>query len=138
MKQLFADNKGRIDDFISVDGLGASITNIGVGSYPYKVTFSGPGGHSYGSFNVGRAGGGTSVNAIPFDAWMEVDMRSADVKSLEALHTKFKQSVEESVAEENTRWHNQGPVSASSELVGLRPAGATPERSPIVQTAIAG
>ncbi|NIT85528.1 MAG: M20/M25/M40 family metallo-hydrolase, partial [Gemmatimonadetes bacterium] len=28
------------------------------------------------SYNVGRIGGGTSVNSIPFEAWMEVDMRS--------------------------------------------------------------
>jgi acetylornithine deacetylase/succinyl-diaminopimelate desuccinylase-like protein len=164
MKQLFGDYKGKIDDFVSVDGLGTGITNIGVGSYRYKVTFTGPGGHSYGAFgmanpiqamgramakidafevpaqpkttfNVGRVGGGTSVNAIPFEAWMEVDMRSADVKSLEALHTKFKTALQESVAEENARWKNKGPVSVSPELVGLRPAGNTPESSPIVQTA---
>jgi len=166
MKQLFGDHKGQIDDFISVDGLGTGITNIGVGSYRYKVTFTGPGGHSYGAFgmanpiqamgraiakidafevpaqpkttfNVGRVGGGTSVNAIPFEAWMEVDMRSADIKSLEALHAKFKTALNESVAEENARWNNKGPVSVSPELVGLRPAGKTPESSPIVQTAIA-
>ena len=53
MKELFGETlKGRIDAFISVDGLGASITNIGVGSYRYKVTFKGPGGHSYGSFGM--------------------------------------------------------------------------------------
>jgi acetylornithine deacetylase/succinyl-diaminopimelate desuccinylase-like protein len=166
MKQLFADMKGKIDDFISVDGLGTGITNVGVGSYRYRVTFSGPGGHSYGSFgmanpiqamgraiakidafqvptqpkttfNVGRVGGGTSVNAIPFDAWMEVDMRSADIKSLEDLHSKFKAALQESVAEENARWNNKGSVSVSPELVGLRPAGNTPESSPIVQIAIA-
>jgi acetylornithine deacetylase/succinyl-diaminopimelate desuccinylase-like protein len=165
MKQLFADHKGQIDSFISVDGLGVGITNIGVGSYRYKVTFTGPGGHSYGAFgmanpiqamgraiakidafqvpanpkttfNVGRVGGGTSINAIPFEAWMEVDMRSADVKSLEALHAKFKAALNESVAEENARWNNKGPVSVSPELVGLRPAGVTPESSPLVQTAI--
>jgi acetylornithine deacetylase/succinyl-diaminopimelate desuccinylase-like protein len=166
MKQLFADMQGKIDSFISVDGLGTGITNIGVGSYRYRVTFSGPGGHSYGAFgmanpiqamgraiakidafevpsqpkttfNVGRVGGGTSVNAIPFDAWMEVDMRSADVKSLEALHTKFKAALNDAAAEENARWKNKGPVSVSPELVGLRPAGKTPESSAIVQTAIA-
>ena len=28
------------------------------------------------SYNVGRLGGGTSVNSVPFEAWIEVDMRS--------------------------------------------------------------
>lgn len=164
MKELFGDMKGQIDDFISVDGLGTGITNVGVGSYRYKVIFSGPGGHSYGAFgmanpiqamgraiakidafevptqpkttfNVGRVGGGTSVNAIPFEAWMEVDMRSADVKSLEALHSKFKTAMNDAVTEENARWNGKGPVKVSPELVGLRPAGNTPESSAIVQTA---
>jgi len=166
MKELFGNSlRGSIDKFISVDGTGASITNIGVGSYRYKVTFKGPGGHSYGSFgmanpiqamgraiakidqfevpekpkttfNVGRVGGGTSVNAIPFEAWMEVDMRSADVKALAALNDKFKAAMDEAVVEENKRWNGRGAVSVSSELVGLRPAGQTPENSPIVRAAL--
>jgi tripeptide aminopeptidase len=167
MKELFGESlKGQIDRFISVDGLGMSITNVGVGSYRYKVTFKGPGGHSYGAFgmanpiqamgramakidafevptepkttfNVGRVGGGTSVNAIPDEAWMEVDMRSADVKSLDAVNAKFKAALNEAVDEENKRWNNRGPVSVSPEMVGLRPAGNTPANSPIVQTALA-
>src|SRR5262249_53720693 len=116
--------------------------NTGVGSYRYRVTFKGPGGHSFGAFgmanpiqamgraiakidaievpakpkttfNVGRVGGGTSVNAIPAECWMEVDMRSADKASLEAVHAKFKAAVNEAVSEENQRWKNRGPVSAS-------------------------
>src|SRR5580692_2632973 len=164
-KNLFADSlKGQIDKFISVDGTGLSITNIGVGSYRYRVTFKGPGGHSFGAFgmanpiqamgraiakidafevpttpkttfNVGRVGGGTSVNAIPFEAWMEVDMRSSDKTSLEAVDAKFNAAVKEAVEEENRRWKNRGPVSASAELVGVRPAGQTAKESPIVQTA---
>jgi tripeptide aminopeptidase len=167
MKQLFGDTlKGQIDKFISVDGTGLGITNIGVGSNRYRVTFKGPGGHSFGAFgmanpiqamgraiakidafevptepkttfNVGRVGGGTSVNAIPFEAWMEVDMRSADPASLKAVDTKFNAAVKQSVEEENKRWNNRGPVSAAAELVGMRPAGQTPENSPIVQTALA-
>jgi tripeptide aminopeptidase len=166
-KNLFADSlKGQIDKFISVDGTGLSITNIGVGSYRYRVTFKGPGGHSFGAFgmanpiqamgraiakidafevpttpkttfNVGRVGGGTSVNAIPFEAWMEVDMRSSDKTSLEAVHAKFKHAVEESVDEENKRWNGRGPVSATPELVGYRPAGSTSADSAIVITALA-
>jgi len=167
MKELFGESmKGKIDSFISVDGLGMNITNVAVGSYRYRVFFKGPGGHSYGSFgmanpiqamgraiakvdafevptepkttfNVGRVGGGTSVNAIPDESWMEVDLRSADVKSLDALNARFKAALNEAVEEENKRWNNRGPVSVTPEIVGLRPAGNTPESAPIVQTALA-
>jgi tripeptide aminopeptidase len=166
-KALFNDTlKGQIDKFISVDGTGLSISNVGVGSYRYRATFKGPGGHSFGAFgmanpiqamgraiakidnfevpssprttfNVGRVGGGTSVNAIPFECWMEVDMRSSDKTSLEALNTKYKAAVQQAVEEENRRWNGRGPVSVANELVGLRPAGSTPADSPIVRTALA-
>ncbi|HLG95847.1 MAG TPA: M20/M25/M40 family metallo-hydrolase [Bryobacteraceae bacterium] len=167
VKNLFGESlKGEIDKFISVDGTGLGLTNIGVGSMRYRVTYKGPGGHSYGAFgmanpihamgraiakiadfqvpanpkttfNVGRVGGGTSVNAIPFEAWMEVDMRSADVASLKALDEKFNAAVRAAADEENRRWNNRGKVTVSPELVGLRPAGQTPADSPIVQTALA-
>jgi tripeptide aminopeptidase len=166
-KELFNTTlKGQIDKFISIDGLGLGITTVGVGSYRYRVEFKGAGGHSFGAFgmanpiqamgraiakidnfevpanpkttfNVGRVGGGTSVNAIPFECWMEVDMRSSDKNSLEAVNTKFKAAVQEAVDEENKRWNGRGPVTVSPELVGLRPAGSTPQDSPIVITALA-
>ncbi|HTS28871.1 MAG TPA: M20/M25/M40 family metallo-hydrolase [Bryobacteraceae bacterium] len=166
MKSLFYDSlKGQIDKFVSVDGTGLGVVNVGVGSNRYKVTFKGPGGHSFGAFgmanpiqamgraiakidafevptnpkttfNVGRVGGGTSVNAIPFEAWMEVDMRSSDPAALKAVDAKFNAAVKEAVEEENRRWNNRGPVTAAAELVGVRPAGQTPKDSPIVQTAL--
>src|SRR5438132_1883242 len=88
------------------------------------------------TFNVGRVGGGTSVNAIPFEAWMEVDMRSADPASLQAVDEQFRWAVKQAVEEENRRWSNRGPVTAAAELVGARPAGQTPRDSPIVQIAL--
>src|SRR5580700_2846796 len=166
-KNLFNDSlKGQIDKFISVDGTGLSVTNIGVGSYRYRVTFKGPGGHSFGAFgmanpiqamgraiakidafevpanpkttfNVGRVGGGTSVNAIPFECWMEVDMRSADKDSLEAVNAKFKTAVKEAVEEENRRWPSRGSITANPDLVGYRPPGNTSSDSAIVITALA-
>jgi len=167
MKSLFYESlKGQIDKFISVDGTGLGITHIGVGSNRYRVTFKGPGGHSYGAFgmanpiqamgraiaridaievpknprttfNVGRVGGGTSVNAIPFEAWMEVDMRSADASALKAVDEKFNAAVKQAVEEENARWNHPGQITVAAELVGVRPPGQTPKDSPIVQTAMA-
>jgi len=167
MKNLFSESmKGEIDKFVSLDGTGYGVVNVGVGSLRYRVTFTGPGGHSYGSFgianpihamgraiakigdfevpsepkttfNVGRVGGGTSVNAIASEAWMEMDLRSSDVQSLRLLDRKFQAAVHAAVDEENRRWNNRGKVSVSLELVGARPAGQTPVNSPIVQTALA-
>ncbi|MDP9053468.1 MAG: M20/M25/M40 family metallo-hydrolase [Acidobacteriota bacterium] len=165
-KELFhATLKGQIDKFISIDGTGLSITNTGVGSYRYRAEFRGQGGHSFGSFglanpiqamgraiakidafdvpleprttfNVGRVGGGTSVNAIPFECWMEVDLRSSDKEQLEMLNTRYKRAVREAVDEENRRWNGRGPVSVVNEVVGYRPAGSTPADSAIVKTVV--
>jgi tripeptide aminopeptidase len=165
VKFLFREAmKGQIDRFVSVDGTGLGITHIAVGSLRYRVTFKGPGGHSYGAFglvnpihalgramariaefqvpvepkttfNVGRIGGGTSVNAIPYDAWMEVDMRSADPASLQSLDAKFHKAVDDAVADENARW-NRRELTVEKTLVGNRPAGRSPADSPIVQAAV--
>lgn len=166
-KHLFEEElKDRIDKFVSIDGTGYGITRVGVGSHRYRVTISGPGGHSYGAFgmaspihalgraiaaiadfqvpqtpkttfNVGRIGGGTSVNSIAFEAWAEVDMRSADNDALEALDAKFQQAVGAAVAAENTRWNDRGHLTAKKDLVGHRAAGQTPENAPIVKAAVA-
>jgi acetylornithine deacetylase/succinyl-diaminopimelate desuccinylase-like protein len=87
------------------------------------------------TFNIGRIGGGTSVNAIPFEAWMEVDMRSSDRAALAALDAQFQAAVDSAATEENARWGRPGGVAVTKDLVGDRPAGSTPALSPIVQTA---
>ncbi len=89
------------------------------------------------TFNVGRVGGGTSVNAIPAECWMEVDLRSSDKASLEALHAKVKAAVAEAVREENQRWKNRGAASAAFEQAGYRPPGVTAADSNLVRTALA-
>ena len=155
---------GTIDAFVSIDGVGLDVTNVGVGSRRYKVSFAGPGGHSYGAFgtanpihalgravaavsdltvpasprttfNVGRIGGGTSVNSIPFEAWFEVDLRSADAAALAALDARFKALVDHAVTAENARWNKPGQVSATLTVVGDRPAGMTAETAAIVRAA---
>jgi acetylornithine deacetylase/succinyl-diaminopimelate desuccinylase-like protein len=129
------------------------------------MTFKGPGGHSFGAFgmanpigamgraiakindiqvpkqpkttfNVGRVGGGTSVNSIPFDGWMEIDMRSSDPASLAAVDANIQKAIDSAVVEENQRWGKPGVITVTKELVGDRPAGSTPENSPIVRSGL--
>jgi tripeptide aminopeptidase len=167
-KALFATTlKDQIDEFISIDGTDMTrIVRIGVGSYRYRVTFTGPGGHSYGAFglanpahalgravakisdiqtptnpkttyNVGRIGGGTSVNAIPYEAWFEFDERSADTRSLDAVDAQFKAAVQAGLDEENAFRHDKGKLSVKIESIGIRPAGETPADAPILKAAAA-
>ena len=166
VKALFHETlKDRVDRFVSVDGTGYGLTHISVGSLRYRVTFTGPGGHSYGAFgianpvhalgraiaalgevrppadpkttfNVGRIGGGTSVNAISAEAWMEVDMRSANQEALRDLDGKFHASVDAALAAENARWDQKGRLSVTKMLVGDRPAGIVSASSDIVQRTV--
>ena len=56
------------------------------------------------TFSVGRVGGGTSVNAIPSECWMEVDLRSTGAAELATLTAKFDEAIDAGVREENARW----------------------------------
>lgn len=170
MKQLFGDTMtGRIDRFLAIDGTGLFLVNTAVGSRRYRVTFKGPGGHSYAAFgtanpiqamgraiakisqlqppgasnrgrttfNVGRVGGGTSINAIPSECWMEVDLRSTDTAAIVALEASVQRAVDEAVREENQRGGVQRAITSVRELVGERPPGETSPESLVVQRALA-
>ncbi len=128
----------RIDAFISFDGAEIDrITNKALGSRRYRVTLRGPGGHSWGdfgvanpvhalgraitklasypapleprtTFNVGRIEGGNSVNAIPQEATMDVDLRSASSEELLKLDAFFRRAVREAADDENAIRRNGG------------------------------
>jgi len=167
VRHLFANElKGRITHFISIDGTGLEITNRAVGSNRYKVTFKGPGGHSYGAFgmpnpihalgraiekisrfvvpkqpkttfNVGRIEGGTSVNSIAHTAWMEVDMRSESAASLAAVDADFKKAMHSALDEENAFWNHRVKLAVDVTLIGERPTGEQAADAPIVRAALA-
>lgn len=171
MKHLFREGGPRIDAFISVDGTGSSgITHMGLGSHRYRVTYVGPGGHSWGAFglanpahalgrairhfqdgaapytrtapqrtsyNVGRIGGGTSVNSVPFEAWMEVDMRSEGVETLDSVDAIFQDAVQRALAEENELRTRGDPLTVEVDQVGDRPSGEIAEDHAFVQQAAA-
>lgn len=153
--------------FISLDGPGVErITHRALGSRRYRVTVSGPGGHSWGdfgivnpvhalgraiarfaaypaplsprtSYNVGLIDGGSSVNAIPESASMTVDLRSVSNGEIEKLEAFLRRVVELAVREENSQRAMSGTsLDYEFEQVGDRPSGETPIQSEIVQAAI--
>ena len=158
MRHLFQRGpyKDRISAFVTVDSPDMDrIVTGGVGSKRCRVTFAGPGGHSYGAFGVvnpmfamadavsrlGRldvpadpkttysaslAGGGTSINAIPNSVWTEFDLRSESAPHLAALERDFFALIEAAVQAENQRRATKdGIITARIEPIGDRPAGHT-------------
>jgi acetylornithine deacetylase/succinyl-diaminopimelate desuccinylase-like protein len=151
---LTSGYKGKIDYFISVDGLGLHVVDRAVGSKRYDVKFKGPGGHSYGAFGmpsaihamgraialisdvqvpanpkttytVGVVKGGTSVNSIAGDASMEVDMRSESLANLDLAEARIRRAIEAGVAAENARWPlNPAKITVKFDTIGIRPIGA--------------
>ena len=76
------------------------------------------------TFNVGRVGGGTSVNAIPSECWMEVDLRSSDPRGAGGARRQLQNAVDAAVSEENAAVGRRGAsITVVKELVGDRPAG---------------
>jgi tripeptide aminopeptidase len=157
----------RVDAFLSFDGPGVKrITNRALGSRRYRVEFVGPGGHSWGdfglpnpvhamgraisrlaaypapkeprtTFNVGRVEGGTSVNAIPSKAAMEVDLRSSADRELRRLDAFFRRAMKDATDEENAaRRAGVAELKLKLDLIGERPSGETPGDSPLVELAI--
>lgn len=160
--------KDKIKRFITVDGGNLDlVTNSGLGSLRYKVTFKGPGGHSWGAFgnvspafamgdaiarfgklevpkkpkvsyNVGIVSGGTSVNSIPFETSMEVDMRAVDPVALKDIDAKLKQIIAEAVDAENAaRSTANGKIAVEIKLIGDRPSGTTSPDTPVLKQIVA-
>jgi tripeptide aminopeptidase len=89
------------------------------------------------SFNVGRTGGGTSINSIPFESWAEIDMRSPSPSQLKKIDSIFKASMKKGLDEYN-RGIKKGPVLTLALLpIGNRPSGTTSPKEAIVQRAVA-
>ncbi|WP_375587115.1 M20/M25/M40 family metallo-hydrolase [Flagellimonas aurea] len=88
------------------------------------------------SFNVGRIGGGTSVNSIPFESWMEVDMRAIDPKNLDEIEIIFKESVKKAITAYNASGVRER-VTYELIKIGDRPSGELPASLPLVQRTMA-
>ena len=152
---------------VALDGAGDErIVNTALGSRRFRISYDGPGGHSwaaYGSVNpvhaaarcasslasmrmplqgssaltVSRIGGGLSVNSISPDAWIEVDARSVNDRVLDELEREVRLAADAACTSENER---RSPGTAALRFtiasLGRRPAGATSEDSSVVKAAM--
>tara|TARA_R110000868_G_scaffold68720_3_gene203232 strand:+ start:12863 stop:14152 length:1290 start_codon:yes stop_codon:yes gene_type:complete len=88
------------------------------------------------SFNIGVIGGGTSVNSIPFESWMEVDMRSISAERLNEIEEIFKNTVHSAVEEYNAT-AIKDKITVELEKIGDRPSGELSDSTPLIQRAMA-
>ena len=168
VKHLFERDGLKPVALIALDGAGLErIVHRALGSRRYRVTFRGPGGHSWAAFGVanpanavGRAaalladlpspteprttcavvrlGGGTGLNSIPQEAWLDLDLRSEDPKALAQLDVTVRAALDRAADDENRRRTPASPpLRLDVQLVGDRPSGLTPRKHPLVQLALA-
>ncbi|MGO8719418.1 MAG: M20/M25/M40 family metallo-hydrolase [Acidobacteriaceae bacterium] len=133
MRHLFRDRQlaSRIRFAVVLDGAGTdTIVTQGLGSKRFRVTITGPGGHSWTdagtpnpilvlanalaeigrielpasprtTWNIGHIEGGTSINAIPQQAEARIDTRSTDAAFLLRLEEEIHAAVETAVGAAN-------------------------------------
>ncbi len=167
VKHLIARLPALPDSCIALDGAGDDrIVNRALGARRYRVSFHGAGGHSWASFGVPnpvhaagataaklallplprsprttlsvcRIGGGISVNAIPEEAWLEIDLRSASAAVLARCADELHEVVRQAARDENRRRSpGTAPLSYIVSTIGDRPCGDVPDDHPLVRMAV--
>lgn len=155
----------RLAAVVAIDGPSTShITTQGVASRRFEFTVTGPGGHSWSdfgvpnpitalargivqfsairlpdvprsTFNFGVIEGGNSVNSIPGDASVKVDLRSENEAELNRLEASLRDAMQAGMTAETTaRRSAAGTLQMKVRSLGARPAGKLPEDSPLLQT----
>ncbi len=156
------NGRGALGAVIVLEGMGLGrIVHQALGVRRYRTSAAAPGGHSWGdfgaasavhgltslaaeivtlqvpqtprtTFNIGRIGGGTSINTIAQQAWMELDLRSESPDTLAWLDGQIGKIVERHA--QAHRAHGDG-LTLQHEQIGNRPPGALPFQHPLVQAA---
>jgi len=165
-KHLFANLERTPACCIALDGAGDDrIVYRALGARRFRITYRGAGGHSWASYGVPnpihaagaaaarlaslplprhprttlsvcRIGGGISVNAIPEDAWLEVDLRSSSGEVLAGCVADIRAAVHSAAREESVRRApGTEPLSYDIAMIGDRPCGATSDHHPLVRIA---
>ncbi len=146
---------------VTLDGPGDEhIVHQGLGARRFRITFHGPGGHSWSDFgrpnaihaagrathwlaalpaefrsrvtiSVGRIGGGESLTAIPALAWLEVDVRGTDDGVLARAERQLRAIVRQAAIDEQAGRPGE-LLRTEITLLGERPAGVLDGDHPLV------
>jgi acetylornithine deacetylase/succinyl-diaminopimelate desuccinylase-like protein len=156
MRHLFLDGpyRDRIAAAIALEGSGTAAVTRALGSRRFRVTVTGPGGHSWTdagrpnpilvlsralaqlaeielpetprtTLNVGHISGGTSINSIPESATALIDLRSTDPAELRATEAAMHRVFDRITASETM---------AAIETIGDRPTGQLADDSPLLHS----
>ncbi|WP_433972917.1 M20/M25/M40 family metallo-hydrolase [Tunturiibacter lichenicola] len=163
MRHLFERGpyRTRIAAAIVLEGGGNSaVVTRALGSLRFRVTITGPGGHSWAdagapnpililsqalarvadlklptdpltTINVGHISGGTSINSIPESATALLDLRSTDPTQLISTANDLHRIFNDIITTQST---TNSPSKLHIETIGNRPAAALPDDSPILHT----
>jgi acetylornithine deacetylase/succinyl-diaminopimelate desuccinylase-like protein len=164
MRALVEAYRERLKAVIVLDGSSVDhVTTKALASRRVEVVITGPGGHSWSdfgipnpinalvrgsvrfistrvpsaprtTFNLGQIEGGTSVNSVPFEARLKVDLRSESEDELTRLETALRECVTAGVRDEmeSSRDRSKGKLEWRLETLGNRPGGELAANSPLL------
>jgi len=164
MRALVDAYRANLKVAIVLDGSGTDhVTTKALASRRLEVAITGPGGHSWSdfgmvnpinalvrgsvrfintkvptsprtTFNLGQVEGGTSVNSIPHEAKLKVDIRSENEEELTRLEAALRECMAAGVRDEqeSSRDRSKGRLELKVELLGSRPGGELASGSPVL------
>jgi tripeptide aminopeptidase len=164
MRALVDAYRSKLKAVVVLDGSGTDhVTTKALASRRLEVLITGPGGHSWSdfgmpnpinalvrgsirfintripasprtTFNLGQIEGGTSVNSIPYDAKLKVDVRSESEDELTKLDTALREAIAAGVRDEmeSARDRSKGKLDWKIDVLGTRPGGELPANSPLL------
>jgi acetylornithine deacetylase/succinyl-diaminopimelate desuccinylase-like protein len=89
------------------------------------------------SYNIGKIGGGTSINSIPYSAWAEVDMRSESPESLKEIEAILLKATNKALKDQNVQKRKGPELKLKMIPVGRRPSGSIDPNESLIQNAMA-
>lgn len=164
IRSLIDAYRPKIRAVIVLDGSGIDhVTTKALASRRVEVVITGPGGHSWSdfgmpnpinalvrgsvrfintkvptaprtTFNLGQIEGGTSVNSIPFEAKLKVDLRSENEDEIVRMETALRECIAAGVKDEmdNSRERSRGKLEWKLNLIGSRPGGELSQDSALL------